>query len=57
MVGGSEAIVNVKSPNRELFLTVLPMGRHVSTRFIQMNMLIDMIHPRNRDEMMVLAVR
>jgi hypothetical protein len=40
----------------QLVLTVLPMSGHVGTRFIQMNMLVYMIYPRKRDEVMVLTV-
>jgi hypothetical protein len=43
-------------PHEQLVLTVLPMSGHIGTRFIQMNMLVYMIYPRKRDEVMVLPV-
>jgi hypothetical protein len=43
-------------PHEQLMLTVLPMSGHIGTRFIQMNMLVYMIYPRKRDEVMVLPV-
>ena len=35
---------------------VLPVRRDVSTRLVQMNVLIDMIDPRDRDEVVMFAV-
>jgi len=35
---------------------VLPVRRDVSTRLVQMNVLIDMIDPGDRDEVVMLAV-
>jgi hypothetical protein len=35
---------------------VLPVRRDVSTRLVQMNVLIDMINPGDRDEVVMLAV-
>jgi hypothetical protein len=36
---------------------VLPVRRYIGARFVQVNMLIDMVDPRQGDEMMVLPVR
>jgi hypothetical protein len=50
------AIREVGAPQR-LALAMLPMGGHIGTRFIQMNMLVHTIYPRKRDEMMMLPIR
>jgi hypothetical protein len=46
----------MKPVSIELLLTVLPMRRHIGARFVQMNVLVDMIDPGHRNEMMMLAV-
>jgi hypothetical protein len=40
-----------------LLLSVLPVRRHVRARLVQMHVLVDMIDPRQRYEMMMLSVR
>jgi hypothetical protein len=37
-------------------LAVLPVSGDIRTGFVEMDMLIDMIHPGRRDEMMMLPV-
>ena len=39
-----------------LLLSVLPVRRHVRARLVQMHVLVDMIDPRQRYEMMMLPV-
>jgi len=46
-----------RPPRPGSVLPVLPMGCYIGPRFVQMNMLVYMIHPGNRDEVMVLTVR
>ena len=39
-----------------LLLSMLPVRRHIRARLVQMHVLVDMIDPRQRYEMMVLPV-
>jgi hypothetical protein len=39
-----------------LLPAMLPMRRHVGAGFVQMNVLIDVVDPRQRNEVMVLAI-
>jgi hypothetical protein len=38
-------------------LAMLPVRDHIGARFVEMDMLIDMVHPGQWNEVMVLAVR
>jgi hypothetical protein len=40
----------------QLLPAVLPMRRHIRARFIEVHMLIDMVDPGYRDEVMMLAI-
>ena len=40
-----------------LLAAMLPVRGHVGARFVQMDVLVDVVDPRQRDEVMVLPIR
>src|SRR5882757_2465579 len=49
--------IAVWPPDARSTLPVLPVRGHVRARLVEVDVLIDMIHPGHRNEMMVLSVR
>jgi len=41
----------------QLLAAMLPVRGHIRARFVEVDMLIDVVDPRHRDEVMMLAIR